>query len=384
MIDKPMHADKITLIELPKRNKHSWLDDQRIYGPMSKYKKYSASRGSWMNLDNRVLCILEDKEGNFGTSLTSGGTSVIGIIKDQLSGFLLNSESININRTYDLMYSSTSPYGHGRIIMSGIAAVDIALWNLISKIKKERIYNMLGGIINENLKIYGTISTTTRIKNPIYGLYKVAANFGPEDGRSGINSLVKIIRRLKKDLGTDKEIAIDCFSSWDPEFTIEVCNSLRDIGIAWIEDPVEPTDLDGYKIIRRAIPWQKIAAGNFIYDPVEANRFLSTRTINIIQPDLSWCGGISAAMRMAYNAQTYRVSFSPHNAASQPWALQVMSAIPNSGLAELVVTNSISADIPFYLYGKPSGTQVSPDNLGDLSMQTIEELKNDKKCMEIQ
>ena len=89
-------------------------------------------------------------------------------------------------------------------------------------------------------------------------------------------------------------------------------------------------------------------------------------------------------MRMAYNAQTYRVSFSPHNAASQPWALQVMSAIPNSGLAELVVTNSISADIPFYLYGKPSGTQVSPDNLGDLSMQTIEELKNDKKCMEIQ
>lgn len=378
-----MKISSLKLIELPKRNSNSWIEEKESSTPMSRYEKYSHSKSKWMNLDNRLLCVMESDQGVYGTSLTSGGSVVSNAVKEQVIPMLIGEDLTRINKIYDILYRSTTPYGHGRIIMSAIASVDIALWNMNSKLRHLPISNLLGGSIFDKLKVYATTSLDETTIDKNYFGYKFSPPYGPEEGTKGILLMKDMLTKIRKKIGPDKFISIDSFCSWDVEFTLEFLKETKDLGIYWVEDPLLPNDLDGYKNLKERAPMIRTAVGNFLYDPAEIYKFIKAGVVNIIQPDLTWAGGVTAAMQIGHMSNLSNVYFSPHNGATQPWATQAMSVLPNSGYAEYIVIDNKYATIPAHIYGSPSGEFMDPGLLKDLTAEGIEILQRKGKTMTI-
>lgn len=371
-----MKVIKIELIELPSRNAGTWMNVERVSGPLSSYREFADSRSKWMKLDNQVICVLYTDEGIIGTGITTGGQSVVSVIKEQLSLFVLSQDPLQRSRIYDQMYRGTVPYGHGKITMSGISCVDIGLWNITAKKMGTPMYNLMGGKIKDEVQIYATIGKVEHIANAHFAGYKALAPYGPYDGKAGMDGNLSLIHDIRKKVGPDKYIAMDCFCSWDIEYTLEMMKRLRNENVAWVEDPLEPNDTEGYSAIKNAIPRVNLAQGNFIFDPKEFYNKVKLGIIDILQPDIRWAGGISGAITLAKLANLAGLAFSPHNGASQPWAIHLLSTFPGKGDAELVVLNEDENGVPKHIYGAPSSSPVLSDISTDLNSSKLEALRS--------
>lgn len=370
-----MKVTKIELVELPNRNEGTWMNDERVSSPLSSYSEFAQSRSKWMRLDSQVICIIYTDEGIIGTGITTGGKSVISIIKEQLSIFVLSQDPLQRSRIYDQMYRGTVPYGHSKMIMSGIGCIDIALWNISAKKLGTPLYNLMGGKIKDRIQTYATIGKAEQIPTEQFVGYKAIVPFGPADGKAGANGNLNLIHEIRKKIGPDHYIAIDCFCSWDIEYTLWMLKLLKNENIAWIEDPLEPNDISGYSVMKNIVPQVNLALGNFIFDPKEFYSMIRLGLIDVLQPDIRWAGGISGAIALSKLANLAGLTFSPHNGASQPWAMHLLSTFPGKGDAELVILNVDGKKIPNHIYGSPSSSPALLNLSTDLDSSKLEELK---------
>ena len=122
-----------------------------------------------------------------------------------------------------------------------MAGVDIALYDLVAKAQKLPVYKILGGQTKESIPCYVTIHPdyVDHWRDRGFLGVKIAAPWGVESGRDGIKKTEKLIAKLRKDLGDDMEIMIDCYLSWDIEFAARVAERVRDYDVKWFEDPLQ-------------------------------------------------------------------------------------------------------------------------------------------------
>ena len=134
-----------------------WINDRIIANPMSMYDKYKNSRSSWgMDVLKGIFIQIFTEKGNEGFATAYGGYLSAWIIKNHLERFLIGSDARDFNRLYDQMYRAAIPYsGQNGVVINAIAGIDLAMWDLIGKIKKEPVYNLIGGISDwDGEKIY--------------------------------------------------------------------------------------------------------------------------------------------------------------------------------------------------------------------------------------
>lgn len=140
---------------------HDQLEDhwivQQIATPMSIYPEYKATRTSFgINARKTLVVEVESDNGVVGIGITTGGYPAAWLVMNHLDRFVVGKDANEIEKIWDQMYRASLYYGRKGVVMNAISAIDLALWDLLGKLREEPVYAMLGGKVREELTFYAT------------------------------------------------------------------------------------------------------------------------------------------------------------------------------------------------------------------------------------
>jgi L-rhamnonate dehydratase len=354
----------------------TWLDEQQVTTPMAPFARFRERRSSWRGpgADAVYVLVTTDDADVFGVGQTRGGSVVRQLVVDHLRSLLVGQNPLEIAIRHEEMKRASGPYAQGGVGSMAVSAVELALWDLLARANDVPLYRMLGGSSGP-LPYYVTVgpgavapleSMSTVAEPPL--AVKVAAPCGPTDGAEGMRRNIQTVMKLRDVVGPTLPIAIDCFMSWNLSYTLDFVRQTADLGVAWIEEPLPVSAVAEHAVLRTLAAPTRIAAGEHVFDPALAYDYLEQRAVDILQLDVTWCGGIRTAAALGFAAVQREVVFAPHSSGIQPWAIHLLSAFGPAGLAEVIadVGAAASSDQPWTppAPGDQPGVGVEPASVG--------------------
>ncbi len=302
------------------------------------YPSYKESLRTWRpNLWQIVTKIHTDKKGVFGYGTGGGGNASIEVINGHLSNFLLNKEINNlsdINNLFDKLFFESIPYGRAGLAMMAISSIDIAIWDAYSKYYETPIKNLLNDE-KKHVKYIKTYATGNSVEN-YYSLgintFKLSIK-SKDDFNNESKEIIKLINEIKTKFPNSKKIMIDCYMSWDREYTMKISKQLADTGIEWIEDISTPDTMLLEDSMIGKLSGIKLAGGEHDFNFHNFEIMLKNRTYDIWQPDITWCGGISSLLKIInINKKKYKIFL---HRGGEPWGLPLIESGVVDNMAEL-------------------------------------------------
>jgi L-alanine-DL-glutamate epimerase-like enolase superfamily enzyme len=270
----------------------------------------------------RITC--DNGKTGVGECLTRLGPGVTAeIVRSIFAPILIGSDPRNIEALWEEMYLTMRPRGHSRgFLLEAISGVDIALWDLAGQTEGRPIWQLLNGYGRKELKVYASsvmIDTPSVMADEAEKL--VSSGYRAlklKIGRDGVRADIERIRAVRKAVGDDIEIMLDANSAYDVVSAIQVGRAAEKEGVFWLEEPVMPDNLDGYKKIKSALTDIRLAAGEGEFAPGGFKTLLVDGLIDIAQPDISRAGGFTGSRRIAALADAFDTPVCPHTGASGP------------------------------------------------------------------
>jgi L-alanine-DL-glutamate epimerase-like enolase superfamily enzyme len=318
---------------------------------MSRFEKYKKSRTSWgINVLGSFCVEIEASDGTTGFATGFGGPPACWLVAKHLERFLLGADPRNLNFLWDQMFRATMFYGRKGLPIATISVVDLALWDLLGKIRGEPVYKMIGGGTREELSFYCTGPEPVAAKEMGFFGAKVPLPYGPDDGHEGLRKNVEFLRKHREDIGPDFPLMVDCYMSLNVPYIIQLATACLDLNINWWEEVLHPDDFDGFKQIKQALPQLKFTTGEHEYTKYGFRKLIEGRNLDIVQPDVMWVGGLTELLKVTAQAAAYDIPVVPH--ASGPYSYHYVVSQSNCPFQE-------------YLANSPDGKSVMPV-FGDL------------------
>lgn len=309
------------------------------------------------------------------------------LIARGLRSILLGRNPLDLDLLWHAMVDGTA-YLSGGATMHAISGVDIALWDLAGKLLGVPVARLLGGPRQERLDAYASmlmpdtpdLAAAAAARYAEQGYRAMKFGWGPIGQDLTFNA--EQIRRIRGEVGDDIAVMIDAGQVWDTKTALRMAAMYEDFGIAWLEEPVKPDNLTGYRALAERSQLS-IAGGEQESDHAAFERLLDVGRLDILQPDLARCGGLTAGRRLAWLAHTRHRRIVPHAfksgvlvAASTHFA----AAIPNGGLIEHTVSTSpIARDLVHREIGFVDGMVTVPldrPGLGvEIDVEVMERLR---------
>lgn len=323
-----------------------WLIDNKFSTPMSKYADYRKSRVDWgLNVLGSLVVEIETDDGTVGLASGLGGPPACWLIKQHFERFLIGSDPRDINRMWDQMYRSSMFYGRKGLPVAVISVIDLALWDLLGKLRNEPVYKLIGGAVQPELDFYCTGCNPAAAKSMGFWGGKVPLPYGPDEGLEGLKKNVEFLTKHRESVGPDFPLMVDCWMSLNVQYLIQLANECRHLNINWWEETLHPDDISGYEKLKQAIPYVKLTTGEHEYTKYGFRELIKDRNIDILQPDVMWVGGLTELLRVNAQAQAYDIPVVPH--ASGPYSYHFVFSQTNTPFQE-------------YLANSPDSTAVLP------------------------
>ncbi|KAG0124779.1 L-rhamnonate dehydratase [Tuber indicum] len=328
-----------------------WLVDTPIANPMSRYEQYKHSRTSWgINVLGSLFVVIEASDGTTGFATGFGGPPAAWIIHNHLERFLVGADPRNLNLLWDQMFRATMFYGRKGLPIATISVIDLALWDLLGKIRGEPVYKMIGGATRERLSFYCTGPEPVAAKEMGFFGAKVPLPYGPDDGHEGLKKNIEFLKKHRESVGPDYPLMVDCYMALTVPYTIQLATATLDLNINWWEEVLHPDDSDGFEKLKQTLPQLKFTTGEHEYTRYGFRKLIEGRNIDILQPDVTWVGGLTELLKVTAQAAAYDLPVVPH--ASGPYSYHYVVSQPNCPFQE-------------YLANSPDGKSVYPV-FGDL------------------
>jgi L-rhamnonate dehydratase len=296
------------------------------------------------------LVEIEASDGTVGFATGFGGPPACWLVQSHLERFLLGADPRNTNLLFEQMYRASMFYGRKGLPIAVISVVDLALWDLLGKLRHEPVYRMIGGAAKETINFYCTGPNPAAAKEMGFWGAKVPLPYCPEEGHAGLRKNVEFLRKHREAVGPDFPLMVDCYMSLNVSYTIELVSACADLNINWWEETLSPDDSEGYALLKRAHPTTKFTTGEHEYSRYGFRGLIADRNLDIIQPDVMWLGGLTELLKVAAHAAAYDVPVVPH--ASGPYSYHFVASQSNAPFQE-------------YLANSPEGKSVMPV-FGDL------------------
>ncbi|TYJ54182.1 hypothetical protein B9479_005193 [Cryptococcus floricola] len=328
-----------------RQNTDHWIVQGNISCPMHKYEEYKVSRTSW---GIGVLGIkVHASDGTVGYATGFGGPPACWLIEEHFKRFVIGQDPRDTNKMWDMMFRASMFYGRKGLPLAAISVVDLAIWDLIGKIRNEPIYKMIGGRTKPDIPLYLTGPRPEVAKELGFWGSKVALPHGPADGHEGIRENVKYLKECKEKVGEDYPVQVDCYMSLDVPYTISLIKACEKAGVEmnWWEEVLHPDDFDGHVKLKEALPHIKFTTGEHEYSKYGFRKLIENRAVDIIQPDVMWLGGLTELIKVASMAAAYDIPVVPHG--SGPYSFQAIMTFPNSDFCE-------------YIANSPDGKSIHP------------------------
>jgi L-rhamnonate dehydratase len=316
----------------------SWLTDTVIATPLAGFPAYKAQRSSWFGRMTAAVVSIETDDGISGLGYIGGGKEAgASIVDDQFAALLLGKNPFDTAMIWDLLFRAAQMHGRRGAAMAALSGVDIALWDIVGKASGQPVYRLLGGATKpDGIPAYPTGNSVERYAAEGFMAAKLAVPYGPADGVEGIRQNEALVRHARETLGPDAAIRLDCYMAWDVPYAIRMCRQLAQYSIDWIEEPVLPDDLDGYRRIRAALTplGIRVAGGEHAYTRFEFRELIEHEAVDVLQPDIYRAGGISELRHIASLGSAHHLPLIPHGIGAPTY--HFIMATPSCPVAEYV------------------------------------------------
>lgn len=246
----------------------------------------------------------------------------------------------------------------GPVLMSALAGVEMALWDIKGKALGVPVYQLLGGKIRDSVPIYVN-GWFAPAKTPDEFAEKAQAvrdkkfwgckwdPFGKswmQISKKDFALAMECIEKVSATVGKDVELLIEGHGRFDIPTAVKIGKALEEFDVYWFEEPIPPDDKDGMREVKERVR-VPLAAGERLYNRYEYRQFFDLNCTDYIQPDISHAGGIMEMRFLGAEAEARHIGFCPHNP-SGPVAhaatLQLAACVPN-----FIVLEMMMADVPY-------------------------------------
>ncbi len=278
----------------------------------------------WRNL---TYCIIETDEGisGVGEARVLGKThTVTEYLKDAQRHFI-GHDPFNIEALYRRM--TLLDFGKpGEVVYTGLALVELAFWDIIGKATKQPVYRLLGGQVKDRIPAYANgwytverspeqfAAAARRVVERGYRGMKFDpfGNGDMELERDQFYKSLDLIEAVSSVAGTRAQMMIEMHGRFAPHQAREIARHIEKYNVAWVEEPCRPGDIPAMGRMRAhtSLP---IATGERLYGAMEFRELWATGYVDIVQPDITQCGGILETKKIASTAETHSVMVAPHN-----------------------------------------------------------------------
>ncbi len=317
--------------------------DVTVHVIKSKLDKPFAFSQGWVHERSATLIEIKTNKGIFGwgeafcQGLEPPEISAA-VIENALKPILLEQCPLDIEVLWHKMYSTTRDYGRKGSVISAISAVDIALWDIAGKYYNEPIHQLLGGAFRNKIKPYATgfyrlkgKGEANRLAEEAISHYengfdhmKVKLGFGIEDDLKCMESIYSVLKNKNVTL------MIDTNHAYGRSEALLLGKQLEDYRLRWYEEPVVPEDINGYSELKSKLNIP-IAGGENEHTLFGFKSLFESNAVDIAQPDIGSCGGITGAKQIINLAHSFGVEVNPHvwgSAIAQAASIQVIASIP--------------------------------------------------------
>jgi len=268
-----------------------------------------------------VEIITDEGLVGWGEPVVEGKASTVKACVEEMKPYLIGADPKNIEDIWNMLYRAGF-YRGGPIIMSAIAGIDQALWDIKGKFYNAPVYELMGGPCRERIKVYSWIggdrpSDVARAakEKQDEGFSAIKMNATEElqmiDSYEKIDAVLERVASIREAVGKYFGIAIDFHGRVHKPMAKILAKKLEEFDPMFIEEPVLCEHMEEFKEIARAcnIP---IATGERLFSKYDFKRLLQVGGVDIIQPDLSHAGGITEVKKIAAMAKAYDVALAPH------------------------------------------------------------------------
>ena len=253
---------------------------------------------------------------------------------------LLGQNPLNTEKLWFDMYHRSRDFGRKGAVMAAISGIDIALWDIAGKAYNQPVWQLLGGAFRQRIEPYATgfyrlegQGEAGRLADEAlmhaangFAYMKVKLGFGVADDIKVMHAIQKVIDPAKITL------MVDANHAYGRKEALYLGQAMADMHLRWYEEPVAPEDYEGYAELRSRLP-MAIAGGENEHSLYGFNALFDAGCVDIAQPDIGSCGGITAARHITALAQAKGVEVNPHiwgSAVAQAASLQLIAALPNT------------------------------------------------------
>ncbi len=313
-----------------------WIDDH-IATPMSKYPEYRQSRQTFgLNVLGTLVVEVEASDGTAGFAVTTGGDIGAWIVEKHLSRFVEGQRVTDIEKIWDQMFNGSLFYGRKGIVLNAISGVDLALWDLLGKVRGEPVFQLLGGPVRDELQFYATGARPDLAKEMGFIGGKLPLHHGPAEGEEGLRRNLALLADMRERVGDDFWLMYDCWMSLDLNYATRLARGAHELGLKWIEEALPPDDYWGYAQLRRDVPkGMLVTTGEHEATRWGFRMLLEMGCCDIIQPDVGWCGGITELIKISALADAHNALVVPHG--SSVYSYHFVVTRHNSPFAEFLM-----------------------------------------------
>ena len=213
-----------------------WIDDH-ISTPMARYPEYRQSRQSFgINVLGTLVVEIEASDGTVGFAVTTGGEIGAFIVEKHLARFLEGQLVTDIEKMWDQMYFSTLYYGRKGVVLNTISGVDLALWDLLAKVRKEPVYQLLGGPVRDELRVLRDWRASGSCEGDGFHRRENAVAAWSGRRRRGSQEEPREARRDARRVGDDFWLMYDCWMSLDVTYATRLADAAHEYGLKWLEE----------------------------------------------------------------------------------------------------------------------------------------------------
>lgn len=256
--------------------------------------------------------------GELGMGYTYADSATATLIHEVLGGVVRGMDALSPTAAYMAMWQRIRNLGRPGVASMAISAVDCALWDLKARLLIVPLATLLGQV-REGAAVYGSGGFTSYTDRQ---LAQQLEKWAAEDmaavkmkiGRDPRRDEERV-RVAREAIGPKTRLYVDANGAYSPRQALEQANMLADFDVRWFEEPVTSDNLEGLRFVRdRAPARMEIAAGEYGYRIFDFQRMLAASAVDVLQADMTRCGGVTGFMQVAALCEAHNVPLSSHTA----------------------------------------------------------------------
>jgi galactonate dehydratase len=245
----------------------------------------------------------------------------------ELGRYLLGRDPFHIRHILQMSFDDYAQRRGSLEFYCATSGIEQALWDIVGKETQQPIYNLLGGPVRSQIRVYAN-GWSYKLRKPEDFAHAAEAvvkrgfsaiKYDPVPGpwrtfipKDHIRHAVKVMRAVRDAVGPDVDLLLDIHRRLAPMHAIDLAHALAEFEPYWFEEPCQSENVEALAEVRRAsrIP---VVTGEALHARSGFRPIFRQRAVDIINPDVSNCGGILELTLIAAAAETEAIAVSPHN-----------------------------------------------------------------------